>query len=807
MNIAKGTFLGHYEIVSLLGAGGMGEVYLARDTELERVIALKVLPDNIATDPQRMQRFMLEAKAASSLNHPNIITVYEIGRVGSTRFLATEFINGVTLRQRMASVAVQVKEALEIAIQVAAALTAAHDAGIVHRDIKPENIMLRPDGYVKVLDFGLAKLVAKPINQHRSDANAPTAEVFITEPGTVMGTVRYMSPEQARGLEIDARTDIWSLGVVLYEMLVGHSPFQGQTTSDMLVSILEKEPRPIVTYGREIPGELQEVITKTLRKDISERYESVRHLAQHLNQVRTELEFRTNSGSFPTLITGREIAVQTGKQSGFDSNKEPNAEAAETVRVGTVSKKRTRRAKKPKVFSSLAILPLINGGSDPEMEYLSDGITESIINSLSKVPKLKVMARSTMFRYKGRNADPQEVGNELVVQTVLTGRILNLHQQLMISIELVDTSDGSQIWGEQYNRNLSDIFALQAEIASEISEKLRIKLSGDEKKKLTKRYTENTEAYHLYLKGRYYFNKRTKEGLRNGIEYFQRAIQIDPNYALAYAGLADVYSLIGLNRVMPSMVTLPKAKDAANKAIEIDPFLGEAHNSLALVKTIYEWDWPGAEKEFNRSLHLNPNDALTHSNFALYLSAMGRHAEALREIKRAQELDPLSLIINSLVGLMYFFNRQYDMTIEQGRMTSEIDPNFFWVHAGFGWSYEQTGRYEEAIREFEEAVKLTGGGIGMLLALAHGHAISGQPEEARKILDQLQRASPDIYTSPYDIALVYVGLNEKDLAFEWLEKAFEDRFGWLIWLNVEPKWDSLRSDSRFSDLLARMNLA
>lgn len=458
-------------------------------------------------------------------------------------------------------------------------------------------------------------------------------------------------------------------------------------------------------------------------------------------------------------------------------------------------------------INSLAILPLASSGNDPSMDYLSDGITESIINNLSQIKQLRVMARNTVFRYKGKDVSAQDVKRELGVRAVMVGRVLELRDNLVIKAELVDTEDGTQLWGEQYRRKSADIFELQEEISKEISEQLRLTLTGTEKKLLTKRYTANTEAYHLYLKGRFHGNKRTKEGLMNGVGYFQQAIDVDPNYALAYTGLADAYALFGLNRLLPANETLPRARAAAMKALAIDNTLAEAHGSLALVKTIYEWDWVGAEQEFKESFALNSNNALTHSNYSLWLSAQGRYEESLKAITRAQELDPLSLIINSLHGLMYFYGRCYDKTIEQGRKTLDIDQNFFWVFMGLGWSYEQKGMLKEAIEAFQNAVKLTGGGIGTLAALGHAYAISGKTNEAQTILDKLAVEAQRSYVSPFDIALVYTGLGEIDQAFKWLEKAYDDRMGWLIWLNVEPKWDSIRSDGRFTDLIKRIGLA
>lgn len=457
-------------------------------------------------------------------------------------------------------------------------------------------------------------------------------------------------------------------------------------------------------------------------------------------------------------------------------------------------------------IDSLAILPLANAGTDPNMEYLSDGITESIINNLSEITQLRVMARNTVFRYKGRDVSAQEVKRELGVRAVMVGRVVELSDNLIIKTELIDALDGRQLWGQQYRRKSADIFEVQDEISKDISLQLRLKLTGTEKKRLTKRHTGNLGAYHLYLQGRFHCNKRTKDALLKGTALYEQAIKIDPGYALAYTGLADAYALFGLNRLLPPNETLPKAKDAALKALELDDSLAEAHGSLALVKTVYEWDWEGAEKAFKKSLALNSNNALTHSNFSLFLSAMGRHEESLAAIGRAHELDPLSLIINSLYGLMYFYARKYNKTIGRGLETLDIDPNFFWVFVGLGWCYEQKSMYQEAITAFENAVKLTGGGIGTLAALGRVYALSGKTDEARKILEKLTLEAQNSYISPFDIALVHAGLGDTDRTFEYLEKAYEDRFGWLIWLNVEPKWDSIRSDPRFTNLLQRIGL-
>lgn len=807
MAIAAGTFLGRYEIRSPLGAGGMGEIYLAWDTQLERTVALKILPAEVASDQRRMRRFIQEAKAASTLNHPNILTIYEIGQAGSAHFIATEFIDGETLRASLASsTRMEFGRVLNIANQVASAVAAAHAAGIVHRDIKPENIMLRRDGYVKVLDFGLAKLTAKSSARQTVDSDAST--LFETEPGVVIGTAQYMSPEQARGLELDVRTDIFSIGVVLYEMVAGRRPFEGATISDLIVSILERKPAALATYRREIPETLEWIVSKAMRKDREERYQTAKDMAIDLRSLEQRLEIDAEVGRSKHSGTGGGTAsADNGARAAAQLVKQPG-QISDLSRTETpVLKRRPRKA-----IDSLAILPLVNASGDPNAEYLSDGITESIINSLSQIPKLRVMARSTVFRYKGREVDPQTVGRELGVRAVLTGRALQLGDSIVIGTELVDVADGSQLWGEQYRRNFSDIFALQEEISREISEKLRLKLTVDEKKRLTKRYTENTEAYQLYLRGRYYENKFFNEAaIRGAIEYFQQAIDCNPTYALAYAGLADCYIRLSHTNVTPSKDGFAKARAAVMKALEIDDTLAEAHISLARIKSTFDWDFPTAEKEYKRAIDLNPNYATAHHSYGRHLMIMGRLDEAAVEIRRAYELDPLSLIINADLSAPLFFAQQYDRAIESLRKTIEMDPNFALAHFRLGLAYEFKGRYEEAIAEYQRGIELSASRAespGISAVLARAYAASGRGDQARDILNRLKEQSQRSYVSPCDIAEVHAALGEDDQAFEWLEKAYDARSSDLRFLKVSQSFtDSLRLDPRFTDLLRRVGFA
>jgi serine/threonine protein kinase len=763
-----GQSFGPYQINARSGFGGMGEVYMAQDSRLQRKVALKLLPDYFSIDDERVRRFQQEARAISALNHPNILTIYEIGQIDARHFIATEFIEGDTLRERMTKTQMKIGEVLDVATQVAGALSAAHQAGIVHRDIKPGNIMLRPDGVVKVLDFGIAKLTEQK-------GNDPEAETLIqTQQGIVIGTAQYMSPEQARGLKVDTRSDIFSLGIVIYEMLTGRMPFAGQTMTDVLASILMLEPPPPSQLAVGVPDELQRIVQNALQKEKEERYQTAGELLSDLKVLKQCL----------------------------DSELEPERS---NLRSNNTSTRRPRRSAKTKAIKSLAVLPLINVSDDPNMEYFSDGVTESIINALSQLPNLRVVARSTVFRYKGQETDPKEVGQQLGVRAVLTGRVRQTGDGLMIAAELIDVTNDSHLWGEHYSRKLSDIFAVQEEIAKEISEKLRLKLTPAEQKRLTMRSTESAEAYQLYLKGRFFWNKRTQEKLRQAIGYFQQAIEKDPTYAAAYAGISDCNTVLVVRHGMSSAEGLPRAKAAAMKALEIDDTLAEAHTSLAHAR-LHNWEWAEAEREFHRALELNPGDATALNFFAEYLLAVDRIDEAIDEIKKAQEIDPLSLIINSIVAWAFYFAGQYDEAIIQGHNALEIDPSFPWAHYRLGQAYEGKEMFAEALAELEKAKQLYPGNNEISAALAHAYAVSGSKTKAQQILHELQEEWDRGSCSAYDIALIHAGLGENDQAFHWLEKACQEHDGAIIHLKVDPRLDGLHSDSRFTEVVRRLGL-
>ena len=826
MSLNSGTKLGRYEIRSKLGEGGMGEVYLAVDTELNRTVAIKILSEVVAANEQRLRRFIQEAQAASALNHPHILTIHEIGTAGSTRFIATEFIDGDTLRQRINSRSQSLDDILDIAIQTAGALAAAHAAGIIHRDIKPENIMVRRDGYVKVLDFGLAKLT-EPLG-FLADTEAPTRAMVNTGAGMVMGTATYMSTEQAKGIEVDPRTDLWSLGVVLYEMITGKAPFAGETATDTISLILQKEPAPLTRYAPQVPAELQRIVTKALTKDREERYQTAKDLLIDLRTLKRKVDIdaelertgapewraplSTTSGTPATTApstTQPPVSSAEYIVSGIKQHKVVAAIAALVLVAAIVGISLYVHARNSEVaIESIAVLPFQNRSTEPDTEYLSDGLAESLIYRLSQLPNLKVSPTSSVFTYKNREVDPITVGNQLGVNAVLLGRIVQRGDNLTISAELVDVRQNKLLWGEQYERKTSEVLQTQREIAREIVDKLKLKVSGEEKA-LAKHYTESNEAYQLYMKGRFQWNKRTPEALHKSIEYYEQAIQRDPTFALAYAGLADTYALLGGAEAggdVPPIEALPKAKAAALKAIEIDELLAEPHVSLGHVKFFYDRDWAGAEREFKRAIELNPNYPIAHHWYAIFLSTVpNRIPEALVEIRRAQELDPASLPINAWYGRILGVSGQLDQAIEQLKKTVELDRTFVIAHYRLGQAYAEKQMFNEAIDEFNTVLKLSDGKTLGLTGLAYGYAVAGKRQEAEKTLNELLELSKHRYVSPGQIAIIYIALGEKDKAFERLEDAYK-----VYDLNImrlkERRFDPLRSDPRFDDLVKRVGI-
>src|SRR5688572_5019677 len=840
MNKARlaNTTLAHYRIISKLGEGGMGEVYLAHDTKLDRKVALKILPSEIASKRDRMERFIREAKSAAALSHPNIAQIFEIGEYEGMRYIAMEFVDGQTLGYKIHGEHADLLKSLRYLQHVAEGLSKAHSAGIVHRDLKPDNVMITGEGHVKILDFGLAKLTEPQDRLFASgDGSSEIATAIHSTPGAIMGTVGYMSPEQAQGKtdEIDQRSDIFAFGCLLFEAVTGRKAFDGNDAIETLNKII-REPAPSISDLRpDAPSHLQRIVRRCLAKDREDRYQTIKDVAIELRDLRRELEgividastspnrseIPTNPGSAKTLV---EDAVPT--QSPARSNSVP-ASSAEYIATSVRQHKLTAiisvvllvagllalvlylRARNAEVaIDSVAVLPFQNQSSDADSEYLADGLAESLIYRLSQLPNLKVSPRSLVFRYKGQATDPLKIARELGVSAVMSGRIVQRGDNLTIGVELVDVRHNKVIWGEQYERKMADLLATQREIVNEIVQKLRLKLPNTDTTGLTKHYTVNNEAYQLYLKGRFYWGKRTEHGMEKSLEYFQQAIEKDPNFALAYSGLADAYDLLGTQEAGGNMApneAMPKAKAAALKALEIDDTLAEPHVSLAHVKYYYDRDLDYAEREYKRAIELNQNYAIAHSWYAIFLMSGGRLDEALIRAKRAQELDPLSLPINMTVGWVLFHARQYDQSIEQLLKTVEMDPNFPLAHHRLGLAYQQQREYDKAIAEFKQVVNLLPGKPLGLSALAHAQSLAGKRDEAQAGLKELEEIAKQRYVAPASIAMIYNALGDKEQAFAWLVKAEAAHDVLLARIKIDPRFDSLRSDPRFADLIKRMD--
>jgi eukaryotic-like serine/threonine-protein kinase len=778
-----GRMLGRYRILSLLGAGGMGEVYGALDTRLDREVAVKILPLHLVASPEALLRFEREAKAVAALSHPNILAIHDFGTEQGLSYAVMELLKGETLRTRLSHSRLPWRKAVGIGVEIAEGLSAAHAKGITHRDLKPENIFLTSAGQTKILDFGLARV--KPEVPAEALSSMPTAPL-LTGPGAVMGTIGYMSPEQLRGEVAYPSSDIFSFGCVLYEMLTGQRAFACETAAETNAAILRDDPPELADTGKNIPVELGRVISHCLEKNPPERFQSACDLAFALRTL--------SSGSANTqpLVKAKSKMLPARTM---------GALAAGILLVGLLA----YLFLGPEKNLSLVILPFDKGGTDPETEYIADGITEGLINSFTQLRQLRVTARATAFSYKGRAMDPKKIGGELGVRVALTGKAALRGDALSVQADLVDVATGSQIWGNRYNLKRSDLLAVQEKIIREVFENLKLRPTGEQQQRLSKRHTQNDEAYDLYIKGRFHLEMRTPDGIKKGMDYLQQAIAKDSNFAQAYAGLADAY-IVEETSLRPAEA-MPKAKEAATTALQIDNTLAEAHTSLAAVKMLYDWDWQGAESEFKQALELNPSYPTAHHWHAQNLTALARHDEAITEIKRAQALDPRSLIINRDVGWQYYYAGLFDQAIEQARNTLDLEPKFTLAHTLLGRAYVKKGMFQDAITEMQKAIDSSQSSNSNNRALlGYAYAASGKKSAAQQILDTLPELSQQQYIAPRFIAAIYGELGDKDQAFAWLEKAYEDRSGSLILLKVDPMMDSLRSDQRFRNLTQRIGL-
>ncbi len=774
-----GKTISHYRILEKLGEGGMGVVYEAQDTKLDRTVALKFLPPELMRDADAKSRLIHEAKAAATLSHPNICTVFEVDDTLGQSFIAMEYVEGESLRDKINSGPLRLRDALSIATQVAEGLLKAHEKGIVHRDIKSANIMVTKDGQVKIMDFGLAK---------------SARGTKLTREGTTLGTVAYMSPEQARGAEADRRTDIWSLGVVIYEMLTGQLPFKGDYEQAVMYAILNQSPEPVTGLRSGIPIELERIIDKAMAKRPEERY-------QHIDELLVDLRSVTSGARSPRRTRKTAKPRQTARRivllaAGF---------VALIVLAVFVGQKLL--VKPTGAIDSIAVLPLENLSGDPGQEYFADGMTEALITELSKIKALRVISRTSVMQYKEARKPLPEIARELNVKAVVEGSALRAGNRIRVTAQVIEAKSDRHLWAESYDRSLEDVLTLQKELARTIAQEIRVHVTPQEKARLSQTRAVDPDAYEAYVKGRYFWNQRTGESLRKSLVHFRTAIQKDSTYALGYAGLADAYALLGFNGYMPVRETVPQARAAARRALELDDSVAEAHATVALIQWLYDWDLGSAEAEFREAIVLDPGCLTARYWLAYLLAYRGRFDEAIGLIHESEQLDPLSLMVMTVGGIVHFYAGDYDKAMEEALKIRALDPRYptsYWLE---GWVLLHRDEYREAITAFNKAAELGGMGGGYKPGLVgYAYARAGMEAEARALLDSLVALAGRGLASPMGVVQVYAGLGEKEAAFRWLNRAYEERDPELIDLQVDPIYSSLRSDLRFGRLLEKMGL-